>query len=199
MPNEQSANARQRFPWFAELIANPDQAINDILLGIACLPSMPKARPFEALSAMMADLPREAPEWTILDHHLYLWIERHVTPSIDEIIIDPSVYQRLVRATAYAVIIASHLSLSKCQAWLEENVYSALDWEHHIRIMDENEHAVPSALFSSSGHPLSFPSNRNSRHDSNATPLKSATNVFEKAGLVVDGLSGVAYPATLKE
>ncbi len=127
----EAARRIDRHPWLDELVSEPAEAVDDLLLGVAYLPGLQRAAPCDALMVLTGDLPAEAPEWAILDHHLCRWLQQRRTAGA-ALLDRPGGLHRFVRETGEAFRAAWRLSLPESSLWLRENLLDLLRWAEDL-------------------------------------------------------------------
>lgn len=122
-----------RHPWLDRLAAEPRQAVDSLLRGVAHLPGLQRASPSEALMALLGDLPPEAAEWGWVDRALLAWLQARRLAT-DGLLDRPGGVERFIRETGEAFRAAWRLNpknsrtLPKCAAWIHAEAFDLLRW-----------------------------------------------------------------------
>ena len=127
----EAARRTDRHPWLDELVSEPVEALDDLLLGVAYLPGLQRAAPCDALMALMGDLPADASEWAVLDRHLCRWLQQRRRAGA-ALLERPGGLHRFVRETGEAFRAAWRLSLPESTGWLRENLLDLLRWAEDL-------------------------------------------------------------------
>jgi tetratricopeptide (TPR) repeat protein len=122
-----------RHAWLDCLVADPAQALDGLLRGVAHLPGLQRASPSEALMAVFGDLPQDAPEWSLLDGALLNWLQFRRANS-DRLLNRPGGTERFIRETGEGLRAVWRLNpsdgcvLPQSVAWMRREVFELLRW-----------------------------------------------------------------------
>lgn len=114
-------------PWLDRLRADPDQAVDALLRGVAHLPGFQRASQSDAMIALLGRLDPQSDERQAADRALCAWLQRRTQPS-DEVLARPGGVRRFVDETAEGIRAAWRLEMPACTAWMRANLLDLLRW-----------------------------------------------------------------------
>lgn len=118
---------RQRHPWLDELLAAPDEAVDDLLRGVAHLPGLQRASPAEAAMALMGDVAQDEPEWADFDGALLRWLQERRAGTL-RLLDRPGGAQRFIRETGEGFRMAWRLGLPQSKQWIHDHLGDLFRW-----------------------------------------------------------------------
>lgn len=136
----------RRHPWLDELIAAPDDAVDELLIGVAHLPGFQRASPVEAALGLMGDLPREEPEWAALDGGLTRWLQERRSGT-QKLLGRPGGAQRFIRETGEGFRMAWRLDLPQAKSWVHDNFGDLYQWADASYSLDQTFDLARAVLY----------------------------------------------------